>query len=159
MQINLHWTFIFYKLSAARKAVYHNVTSNKNVVTESALQLSTAFWITLWTVSVRLIEQYNLKHYFFDGNNTILQIVCWTLHCYIRIFSGLKDKNTLHYLSFVTYFAKDFQLFVRKFQSMKPFMHILCGETETNQMKAPKQRKNGVKHALLLTKVLAKPKW
>ena len=46
MQINLHWTFIFYKLSAARKAVYHNVTSNKNV-TESALQLSTAFWVTL----------------------------------------------------------------------------------------------------------------
>lgn len=159
MQINLHWTFIFYKLSAARKAVYHNVTSNKNVVTESALQLSTAFWITLWTVSVRLIEQYNLKHYFFYGNNTILQIVCWTLHCYIRIFSGLKDKNTLHYLSFVTYFAKDFQLFLRKFQSMKPFMNILYGETETNQIKAPKQRKNGVKHALLLTKVLAKPKW
>lgn len=155
MQINLHWTFIFYKLSAARKAVYHNVTSNKNVVTESALQLSTAFWITLWTVSVRLIEQYNLKHYFFYGNNTILQIVCWTLHCYIRIFSGLKDKNTLHYLSFVTYFAKDFQLFLRKFQSMKPFMNILYGETETNQIKA----KNGVKHALLLTKVLAKPKW
>lgn len=158
MQINLHWTFIFYKLSAARKAVYHNVTSNKNVVTESALQLSTAFWITLWTVSVRLIEQYNLKHYFFYGNNTILQIVCWTLHCYIRIFSGLKDKNTLHYLSFVTYFAKGFLLFLRKFQSMKLFMHIY-GETETNQIKAPKQRKNGVKHALLLTKVLAKPKW
>ena len=43
---------------------------------------------------------------------------------------SLNEENTLRYLSFVTYFATDFESFLRKFQSMKPLVHILYDEME-----------------------------
>ena len=50
---------------------------------------------------------------------------------YERICESLNDESTLCYLSFVAYFASDFESFLTKFQSMKPLIHILYEEMET----------------------------
>ena len=50
---------------------------------------------------------------------------------YKTICENLNDDSTLCYLSFVTYFASDFESLLTRFQSMKPLIHILYREMET----------------------------
>ena len=113
------------------RADYHNFTNVTSAVAEYTLNHSITCWITLWGVLVRLVEQYdNLKHYFLTFMPTIWSLkssVEKALH-YIKICSALEDESTLQYLSFVTYFAIDFKLFLRKFHSMNPLVHILYDE-------------------------------
>ena len=49
---------------------------------------------------------------------------------YARIKKALDDAFTLQYLSFVAFFATDSEMFLTKFQSMKPLIHILYEEME-----------------------------
>ena len=55
----------FFKLSAARRAGYQNISEVTDIVAEYGLKHSTTRRVTLRRVLVRLIEQYeNLKQYF-----------------------------------------------------------------------------------------------
>ena len=105
-----------------------------DVVAEYALKHSTARWVTLQKVLVRLIEQYdNLKEYFFTFLPTTSSFKAniekskW----YERICESLNDDSMLCYLSFVADFASDFESFLTKFQCLKPLIHILYEEMET----------------------------
>ena len=118
----------FFKLSAARKADYRNLTNVTNVVAEHALKHSTTSWITLRRVLVRLVEQYdNLKHYFLlcqqHPSNRLLKKPPATSEYAV-------PWKMMQYLSFVAYFATDFELFVRKFHSMNSLVHVLYDEME-----------------------------
>ena len=105
-----------------------------DVVAEYALKHPTTRWVTLWKVLVRLIEQYdNLKEYFltFLPATSSFKANVEKSKRYERICETLSDDSTFCYLSFVAYFASDFESFLTKFQSMKPLIHILYEEMET----------------------------
>ena len=83
---------------------------------------------------MRLIEQYdNLKEYFltFLPTTSSFKANVEKSKRYERICESLNVDSTLCYLSFVAYFASDFESFLTKFQSMKPLIHILYEEMET----------------------------
>ena len=117
----------FFKLSAARRADYQKISEITDIVAEYAMKHSTTRWVTLRKVLVRLIEQYeNLKEYFLvflPTTSTFKSTVQGTAR-YDRIKKGLEDESTLRYLSFVVFFATDSEMFLTKFQSMKPRIHI-----------------------------------
>ena len=83
---------------------------------------------------MRLIEQYdNLKEYFltFLPTTSSFKANVEKSKRYERICESLIVDSTLCYLSFVAYFASDFESFLTKFQSLKPLIHILYEEMET----------------------------
>ena len=82
---------------------------------------------------------------------------------YENICKVLKDDTALCFLSFVAYFATDFESFLTKFQSMKPLIHTLYEEMGTllwNIMakfvrsKYLTEMKDGEKHALSVNQLL-----
>ena len=84
-----------------------------DVVAEYALKHSTTRWVTLRKVLVRLIEQYdNLKEYFltFLPTTSSFKANVEKSKRYERICESLND-SALCYLSFVAYFASDFESF------------------------------------------------
>ena len=90
--------------------------------------------MTLRKVLVRLTEQYdNLKEYFLTFLRTTFSFKANVEKSkrYERICESLNDDSTLCYLSFIAYFASDFESFLTKFQSLKPLIHILYEEMET----------------------------
>ena len=109
------------------------MASITDVVAEYALKHSTTRCFTLRKVLVRLIEQCdNLKEYFLTLLPTTSSFKANVENSkrYERIYESLND-STLCYLSFVAYFASDFEPFLTKFQSMKPLIHIVYEEMET----------------------------
>jgi len=80
-----------------------------------------------------LIEQYaNLKDYFLvflPTTSSVKASVQGTVR-YARIKKALEDESTLQYLSFTAFFATDSEVFLTKFQLMKPRIHILYEEME-----------------------------
>ena len=105
-----------------------------DAVSEYALKHSTTRWVTMRKVVVRLIEQYdNLKEYFltFLPTTSSFKANVENSSRYENICKRLNDDSTLCYLSFVAYFASDFESFLTKFQSMKPLIHILHEEMGT----------------------------
>ena len=114
----------------------------------------------MWKVVVRLIEHYdNLKEYFLIfllTTSSFKASVKKSSHLE-NICRMLKDDTTLCFLSFVAYFATDFESFLTKFQSMKPLIYTLYEEILTllwNIMarfvrsKHLTEMKDGEKHAL-----------
>ena len=156
----------FFKLSAARRADYKSMVEFTDIVSEYALKHSTTRWVTMRKVVVRLIEQYdNLKEYFltFLPTTSSFKASVKNSSRYENICKMLKDVTTLSFLSFVAYFATDFESFLTKFQSMKPLIHTLYEEMGTllwNIMakfvksKHLTEMKDGEKHALSVSKLL-----
>ena len=131
-QLGLDINF-FFKLSAGRRADYQKISEVTDIVAEYALKRSTTRWVTLRRVLVRLIEQYeNLKQYFlvFLPSKSIFKFTVQGTARYTRIKKALEDESTLQYLSFVFFFATDSEMFLTKFQSMKPLIHSLYEEIE-----------------------------
>ena len=93
---------------------------------------STTRWVTLLKVVVRLIEQHeNLKEHFknFPPKKTGFRDVKKTPR-YEQIKKNLSEEGIVWYLSFVVYFATDFEVFLKKFQTMCPLVYILYIEME-----------------------------
>ena len=65
---------------------------------------------------------------YFYANNMIPQTFCWKSTPLYQNMQCFRRRDTLQYLSFVPYFAIDFKLFLRKFHSMNPLVHILYDE-------------------------------
>ena len=87
---------------------------------------STTRWVTLRKVVVRLIEQHeNSKEYFqnFLPKTIGFRDVKETPR-YKRIKKILSEEDTFRYLSFVVYFATEFEMFLKKFQTMRPLVNI-----------------------------------
>ena len=108
--VDIHF---FFKLSATRRADYKSMAKITDVVAEYALKHSTTRWVTLRKVLVRLIEQYdNLKEYFltFLPTTSSFKANVEKSKRYERICESLND-SALCYLSFVAYFASDFESF------------------------------------------------
>ena len=123
----------FFKLSAGRRADYDKISDITDVVAQYALKHSTTRWVTLRKVLVRLIEQYkNIKEYFlsFLPTTSTFKSTVQETPRYNRIKKALNDEITLQYLSFVVFFATDSEVFLTKFQSKKPHIHILYDEME-----------------------------
>ena len=130
----LQASIFFFKLSAARRADYKSMAKITDIVAEYALKHSTTRLVTLQKVLARLIEQYdNLKEYFLTFLPTTASFKANVKKSkqYEKICESLNDDSTLCYLSFVTYFASDFESFLTKFQCLKPLIHILYEEMET----------------------------
>ena len=112
----------FFKLSTDCRADYQKISEVINIVAEFALKHSTTRWVALRKILVRLIELYeNLKQYFLlflPTTSTFNSTVQGTAR-YARIKKALDDASTLQYLSFVSFFATDSEIFLTKFQSMK----------------------------------------
>ena len=88
-------------------------------------------------VLVRLIEQYaNLKEYFlvFLPTTSSLKASVQGTVRYARIKKAMEDESTLQYFSFTAFFATDSEVFLTKFQSMKPRIHILYEEMEMEKL-------------------------
>ena len=124
----------FFKLLAKHRADYKSMVEFTDVVSEYALKHSSTRWVTMRKVVVWLIEQYdNLKEYFltFLPTTSSFKANVEKSSRYENICKRLNDDSSLCYLSFVAYFASDFESFLMKFQSMKPLIHILHEEMET----------------------------
>ena len=147
----------FFKLSVSHRADYKSISSVTNSTAQYALKHSTTRWITLRKVVVRLIEQHeNLKEYIFTFMPTTASFKTSVKNtpCYIRICNILKNENTLPYLTFIVYFATDFEIFLTKFQSMKPLIYILYIEMHKLLWNNKHQEKQGEKSAVSATGLL-----
>lgn len=125
--IDLHF---FFKLSAARREDYKEVSSITEVTSHFVLKHCQTRWLSLDRVLVRIMEQFdNLKEYFlvklptlprFNGKNGIRET-----ERYQRIKNNLTDPTTKAYMTFVVNVAHDFKDFVIPLQSSEPKIHLL----------------------------------
>ena len=123
----------FFKLFAGRRADYKDIELVTDVVSHYAQKHAATRWVTLKRV-VRLLEQHeNLKEYFLNflpKTSSFKTTVKNTEHRYKRIVEHLKSDLTVPYLAFVAFFAFEFEVFLVKFQLMKPKIHILHSALE-----------------------------
>ena len=116
------------KLSAGRTVDYQRTSELTDIVAEYTLKSSTTRWVTLRRVLVRLTDQYeNLKQYFlvFLPTTSTFNSAVQARASYARTKKALDDTSTQQYLFLVFFFATDSEMFLTKFQSMKPVIHIL----------------------------------
>jgi len=131
--IDLHF---FFKLSAARREDYREVSSITEVTSHYVLKHCQTRWLSLDRVLVRIFEQFeNLKEYFliklptlpgFNGKNGIRET-----ERYQRIKNALTNPVTKSYMSFVINVAQNFKDFIIPLQSAEPQMHILHNKCTT----------------------------
>ena len=103
-----------------------------NIVSHYAQKHVSTRWVTLKVV-VRLLEQHeNLKEYFLTYLPTTagFKYNVEKTDRYKRICDHLQSELTLPYLAFVAYFAHAFEVFLVKFQSMRPRIHLLYSALE-----------------------------
>ena len=118
----------FFKFSAAFGADYIDVASLKEVVSYFLIKHSSACWVALKRVCVRLLEQFeNLRRYFFEflPNTSTFKRTVKETDRYKRIVKSLKNEITVPYLSFITLIVNYFERFFITFQSMTPRTHLL----------------------------------
>ena len=156
----------FFKLSAARRADDNSMVEFTDVVSEYGQKRSTTRWATMRKVVVRLIGQYDkLKEHFltFLPSTSSFKASVKKSSRYENIICKMLNDTTLCFLSFVAYFATDFESFLTKFQSMKPLIRTLYEEILTlllNVMakfvrsKHLSEMKDGEKHALSVNQLL-----
>ena len=123
--LDIHFLF---RLSAGRTVDYQKTSELTDIAAEYALKCSTTRRVTLRRVLLCLTDQYkNLKQYFlvFLPTTSTFNSTVQARASYGGTKKALDDTSTQQYLFLVFFFATDSEMFLTRFQSMKPVIHIL----------------------------------
>ena len=115
--------YFFFMLSSARREDYSDLEKITEVAAAYAIKHSSARWLSLKFVCIRILEQWdNLKQYFLvflpQQKNFVREIK--ETARYKRIVQNLKSNLTLPYLAFVVFIVHSFDDFLVLFQSSEP---------------------------------------
>ena len=127
LAIDFHF---FFKYSAARREQYRKCEEITGLVIKMMERHCESRWLSLEKVLLKLWEQWeNLHEYFinqvptlpyFTGKKGVGQTAR-----YGRIKSDLLNKEIPVAMAFLVYFAQDFKIFIKSFETSSPMIHLL----------------------------------